>query len=236
MKEFEVQHGSFVDNLAWSGGQPRQLLQALSVSLDLLQRLRLPVDWRKSCCFRTTRELRSWWKQQACHALPQGVELEVVSEARSELGVAFRYDAKPKQHLRSLRLLEGKARLAHLQDQPRGLLEKAKLIQVGVWPQCLYQGLEGHCLARHEFAALRTAAAAALVGGHSSVSPLLALGPLGTITTSVQDPSLYCLMAQLRALRRMWNSHPGTAASVQFFASRPSPKVPPCVLCCTELA
>ena len=118
---------------------------------------------------------------------------------------------------RNARLPEGRARLQRLRDQPRPFFEKAKLVQASVWAQCLY-GLEGHVLSAHDFRSLRTLASVALVGPYASASPYLTLA---AVTTRVQDPQLYCLEAQLRALRRMWAFDPGAAASIQFWASRP---------------
>ena len=51
VRDYEVQHDSFVDNLSWSGHDPGQLQQALCASLDFLRCLRLPVDWGKSYCW-----------------------------------------------------------------------------------------------------------------------------------------------------------------------------------------
>ena len=112
---------------------------------------------------------------------------------------------------------QGRARLQRLRDQPRPFFEKAKLVQASVWAQCLY-GLEGHVLPAHDFRSLRTLASIALVGPCASASPYLTLA---AVTTRVQDSELYCLEAQLRALRRMWAFDPGAATSIQFWASRP---------------
>ena len=214
LRSYEVQHDSFVDNWSWMSPDAEELQRALSVSVRFLEGLRLPVDWNKSYCWAMARRLRAAWHQVARSITPDGIALRLVADAKN-LGVCFQYDQRVRPLARARRFPEGRARLQRLKEQPRPLLEKARLIQMGVWSQCLY-GLEGHLPSVAELKTLRSAASHALIGNNSSASPYLALA---TLSTALVDPQLYCLGAQLPALRALWEFDLGVANTVQQLAS-----------------
>ena len=205
---------SYVDNWAWSGESTTAVQAAVPKALRFLDSLRLPIDWKKSYLWATQRPDRLWWQKVRPHLFPPDCPVPLVCEAK-DLGIAYKYDGRVHRVARNHRLEEGTQRLERLRQQPRSVLEKASLIQRGIWPQCLY-GSEGHAFSLADLQTLRGKAARAITGHYSILSPHLALGAL---TDCVQDPQLYCAEQQLLALRRACLRDTFTACSVVALAN-----------------
>ena len=212
----QVEFESYVDNWAWRSSSRQALAGVVPRALSFLDCLALPVDYKKSYVWSTQRSDRVWWKTEAAALFPPGCLPKLVTEVH-DLGVAFKYDRHGHRQSRNHRLQAGLDRLDRLRRQPRAVLNKARLVQTGVWPQCLY-GAEGHSHSLSEFSQLRGTAARAIVGQHQVMSPHLALVALADV---VQDPFVYCLERQLTAFRRACLHDPDTAMEVLQVASSP---------------
>ena len=192
-----VSFDTYVDNWSWSGQIAGALEKAIPKALRFLDALALPIDWSKSYTWATTAAGRAWWKKAHNRVFPANAQVQQVSEVR-DLGVAFKFDGCAHAMSRGARITDGVERLDRLRNQPRSPSLKASMIQRGVWPACLY-GAEGHAFTLAELQLLRGRAARTIVGQHTVLSPFLALA---AISTSCQDPQLYCLDQQLQVLRR----------------------------------
>ena len=213
-----VDYESYVDNWAWSSADRAALATVIPRALDLLQSLRLPIDFKKSYIWATKRQDRLWWQRSAPTLFPEGCLPALVSEVR-DLGVAFKYDGHGHRASRNHRLQSGLDRIDRLRSQPRPPLNKAHLVQAGIWPQCLY-GAESHVHTRAELQSLRGRAARAIVGNYAALSPHLTFALLAE---RVQDPQMYCLERQLALLRRACLYDPDTALSILDMATAPVP-------------
>ena len=170
----QVEFESYVDNWCWLSGSRPALAEVVPKALSFLECLALPIN-----------------------LFPAGCAPKLVTEVK-DLGVAFKFDRHGHRTNRNQRLQEGHDRLDRLRQQPRTVLNKARLVQTGIWTQCLY-GSEGHSHSLQELVQLRGKAARAIVGQHKIMSPHLALVALAEV---VQDPFMYCLERQLSAFRR----------------------------------
>ena len=204
-----AEFGTYVDNWSWQAPALPTLKHATSYLLRFLQSLKLPVDWTKSYSWATTPSGRQWLRTGLADVLPPEVQLPVARTVR-ELGAAFQFDASQHATVRKGKVELGLERLRKLEKVPRPILEKAQLIQKGVWPSCLY-GLEGASLSVQDASRLRAAATRALLGPSQVASPHLALTCLHA---SLQDPHLFAIEKQVLQLRRFIHHAPHTAASM----------------------
>ncbi|CAE7445849.1 unnamed protein product [Symbiodinium sp. CCMP2592] len=189
---------TYVDNLSWLADNGPDLRFLLEDAVAFCQSLCLPIDWGKSFCWGTTPALRKFWKGLGLPASPPFGQLKLVKDAK-DLGVHFRFSRNQGLGTAAARLSDGLKRLSNLQRQHRPLLDAAHLIQSGVWPAALY-GMEGHVPPAAKLDQLRSAAAKAMLGDRSSMSPHLALCCL---TPQVSDPAVFLLNQCLQALRRL---------------------------------
>ncbi|CAE7631403.1 unnamed protein product, partial [Symbiodinium sp. CCMP2456] len=213
-----VDYDTYVDNWSWSGPSTTGLEDALPKALGFLEALSLPVDWTKSYTWSTNAAGRAWWKKAHNRVFPQGAEVHNVSEVR-DLGVAFKFDGRIHAVSRNARIQDGIDRLERLRNQPRSPSLKASMIQRGVWTATLY-GAEGHAFSLADFRKLRGSAARTIVGQYKVMSPFLALA---SISSSCQDPQLYCLEQQLQVLRRVSQQDADLALSVLELAALDPP-------------
>ncbi|CAE7620120.1 unnamed protein product, partial [Symbiodinium sp. KB8] len=128
---------SYVDNWAWSGESTTAVQAAVPKALRFLDSLRLPIDWKKSYLWATQRPDRLWWQKVRPHLFPPDCPVPLVCEAK-DLGIAYKYDGRVHRVARNHRLEEGPQRLERLRQQPRSVLEKASLIQRGIWQSSPY--------------------------------------------------------------------------------------------------
>ncbi|CAE7407308.1 unnamed protein product [Symbiodinium sp. CCMP2592] len=205
----QVDYESYVDNWCWLSASRTAIAAVIPKALSFLDCLALPIDFTKSYVWATKRIDRKWWRSEAIALFPEGCLPKLVTEVR-DLGVAFKFDRNGHRASRNHRLQAGCDRLDRLRQQPRAVLNKARLVQTAVWPQCLY-GCEGHLHSLAEFANLRGKAARAIVGQYKIMSPHLAMVALADV---VQDPFVYCLERQLSAFRRACLHDPETAIEV----------------------
>ena len=189
---------TFVDNLSWVARTSDALQYLLKDAVQFCAGLALPIDWKKSFCWATTKTLRSFWSHQPVPGGSPQQRLSLVSDAK-DLGVVYRFHRQGGMGKAQARITEGISRLKRLQRQHRSLLNAAHLVQTGVWPAALY-GLEGHCPRQQQLDQLRTGAARALVGERHSMSPHLALS---CITDRLDDPGVYLLVQSINALCRL---------------------------------
>ena len=196
----KVAFRTYVANWTWTAESVLQLQSATPALLDFLANLRLEVDWRKTYTWSATKRGRTWLAGPGQDLFPTSHTISVTS-SRCELGTPFQFSCTVDLSTRNGRLQEGLERLRRLAKQPRPLLERATTVQSSVFPAAFY-GAEGHCHSCSEVAAIRSAAAYAIIGEHKTMSPWLALG---AVTDKVQDPQLYLLEQQLQMLRRaLW--------------------------------
>ena len=194
---------TYVDNFSWLGDTVACLQDCLHTAQAFCSALKLPIDWRKSFCWGSNHQLRRWFGTQAAASLPEGVRLQRVSHAK-DLGTCFRYQRQASLAQGDARLAEGFRRLDVLARQPRPLANKARLIQMGVWPQCFF-AQEGRALSLQKVAQFRGKAAKALsAAGHSQSSALT----LSCVTPNVVDPEVYLMIQAAAALRRAFQVQP----------------------------
>ncbi|CAE6953142.1 FHL2 [Symbiodinium sp. KB8] len=177
---------SYVDNFTWVASDATAIASALDSAQDFCSALCLPIDWSKSFCWSTVGGLRQWLKHHSHQHMPEGTKLQLVESAR-DLGVVFGSDPGPR-----------------LAKSFRGLQVKAHMLQTAIWPATFY-GLEGQCMAVGKVDAYRSAAAQALFGKRTSMSPFLACG---AVSTRAADPEAYLLAQALNALARMMRHNP----------------------------
>ncbi|CAE7736117.1 unnamed protein product, partial [Symbiodinium sp. CCMP2456] len=206
----------YVDNLTWLASETSLLSSMLRRATDFCDSLRLPVDWKKSFAWGTSREIRSFWSKALLPGCPADCRLQLVSEAK-DLGVAFRFDRLGGLGKAASRIAEGLQRLKRLQRQHRPLHNAAHLVQTGIWPAAFY-GLEGHHVPEAKVDQLRSGAARAICGENHSMSPHLALSCLNA---AILDPAVYLLVQALCALRGLLRAIPEFGQKWLRFASDP---------------
>eukprot|EP00439_Symbiodinium_sp_Y106_P047455 s3639_g6.t1 len=199
----DVSLHTYVDNWSWVAKSAASMLQSIATAISFCNCLKLPIDWTKSFAWATTKRLRVWLQTDAQNALPNGASLTVVSHAK-DLGVHYRFRATTGNPQAQQRIHEACRRLDQLQPLRRPLFNKARLIQASVWPATFY-GCEGRLLPVNTVNRLRSAAARAFIGLHSSASPFLALA---AITPHLDDPEVYLLSSALCAVSRLLRLKP----------------------------
>ena len=132
---------TFVDNLSWIAPEQPVLQELFQNAISFCKAWSLPIDWTKSFAWATTKRLQQWWDGDAQTLLPEGAVLARVDSAK-DLGVSYRFRKGLGFKDLGGRLDEGFQRLKKLQTEPRTVDQKARLVQGGIWPQCLY-GQEG---------------------------------------------------------------------------------------------
>ena len=199
----DVSLHTYVDNWSWVAKSAASMLQSIATAISFCNCWKLPIDWTKSFAWATTKRLRVWLRTDAQNALPNGTSLTVVSHAK-DLGVHYRFRATTGNPQAQQRIHEACRRLDQLQPLRRPLFNKARLIQTSVWPAAFY-GCEGRLLPVNTVNRLRSAAARAFIGLHSSASPFLALA---AITPHLDDPEVYLLSSALCAVSRLLRMKP----------------------------
>ena len=106
----------YVDNLTWLASETRLLNQLLLDATEFCHSLCLPIDWTKSFCWGTTKDIRSFWARLPVPGGPAGSRLKLVNEAK-DLGVAFRFSRVGGLGRAAARIAEGLQRLKRLQRQ-----------------------------------------------------------------------------------------------------------------------
>ena len=81
---------TYVDNLSWLASRAPSLQTAISTAIGFCNSLLLPIDWKKSFAWATTKRLRVWLQTDAQALLPEGAQLAVVKTAK-DLGVHYRF-------------------------------------------------------------------------------------------------------------------------------------------------
>ena len=196
---FGAELSSYVDNFTWTGPSRAALAEAILDSQAFCRSLKLPIDWTKSFCWATCRQLKKWLQGPAQQLLPPEASLRVVDGAK-DLGIAFKFRRSNALQTAQKRISEGQRRLECLLRPSLPLFDKARIIQTSIWPAALY-GLEGRLLPDECVSKLRTGACRALVGPRPSASPILALSAL---TSRVVDPEVYLLCQSVLALQRLF--------------------------------
>ena len=196
---------TYVDNLSWTACCPASLQCVLETAIRFCRSLLLPIDWNKSFAWATASKLHRWLEGAAQLVLPPEAKLKVVKGAK-DLGVMFRFRAKGSPGAVASRFEEGRRRLRQLQGMCRPLLCKARLIQSSIWPATFY-GMEASAISTAAVQGLRSAAAHAMLGDHSAMSPILALS---AITPVVDDPAVFLLAQAICALQRQLKLQPAS--------------------------
>ena len=194
---------TYVDNFSWVANDQTTVQQAFQQATSFCKAWSLPIDWSKSFAWATTKRLQQWWDTTAQDLLPAGTALTRVDSAK-DLGVSYRFRKGLGFKDLGGRLEEGFQRLRKLAKEPRPVDQKSRLVQGGVWPQCLY-GQEGQLLPLGLLERLRSAAARAVWGNEKALCVRLSMA---TGYAGLQDPEVYLLHQALHKLQRLLRTWP----------------------------
>ena len=189
---------SYADNWSWLTTCEKDHLSAMIKVMNLVQSLRMEIDFRKSWTWGTTKKFRK--AIQCCNFLfPDGrTQIEMLTTVK-DLGSQLHYNKNVTLGSISTRINEGIKRCEKLRWVPTDMKSKAKFVQSAVWPAALYSSTN-QLLGYKHWQSLRRAVARALVGDHNYASSFIACS---CIVPGLQDPMLYALRLSFCNFRRL---------------------------------
>lgn len=198
--EPSVKPFAYADNWSWMSSHQRSIFLAYQKMLQLVEVMRLKVDFKKSWHWGTSKSFREFYagKQKD---LPGHIEDVAVRSCVKDLGELVHYNRSVSLGHIKEKIEEGVHRIQRIEWLPCDLHKKALFIQTPVWPLALYS-CDTTYIGQKHFDKLRRATVNALVGHwhNASPSPMLACNFLSKF---LMDPFLYTLCQCIRIVRRL---------------------------------
>eukprot|EP00438_Fugacium_kawagutii_P018743 Skav223994 [mRNA] locus=scaffold1943:122578:125868:- [translate_table: standard] len=200
----------FADDWGWQGNSIHQHIQAMLLTAEYLQSLKLASQPHKCWCWGTSKKARQAWLQinQAVTGDPRYYR---IATSERELGVVVHYSKLTNHGSMRNRLLEGGERLKRLSRLPATLKQKALLIQTNVWPSALF-GTDITYVGMRHFDTLRSLATSALTTKSMNTCTWLALSAL---VDEVCDPLMFAIARALFFWKRLLITD---SANTEFFS------------------
>ena len=189
---------TYADNWSWLALDVKSQVQTMIRLLNLLESMRLKVDFAKSWVWDTRGVEKSGLPQLLLLFPGGGCPLKAKRHVK-DLGTAMHYG--PQVTLVSiedrLQSVEPILRRLHYCDIP--VDDKATAVQSAIWPRALY-GSEAQYIGETHFSKLRRRVAHALVGDFRYVNPIMVHV---LVSERVMDPVVYTVVSMLRLWRRL---------------------------------
>eukprot|EP00438_Fugacium_kawagutii_P016345 Skav208943 [mRNA] locus=scaffold1880:173413:178702:+ [translate_table: standard] len=204
---------SVLDNWSWYTSDERLNFATWQSLLNLMQLLRMKIDFKKCWVWGSTRAVRN--QLESINLLfPDGlISLEVKYGVR-DLGEIIQYSLKKFSKPLIERIQDTTQRLSRLEWIQIPFADKAKVVLSGIWAHGLY-GAELHFLGAQHFKTLRRAACRVFAGKSQHSSAFLGCTLL---TKKIIDPLYYVLQAIVRFLCRLSSSFPDVFEELINFA------------------
>ena len=207
---------AYADNWAYATADVNNHAQILPTLLDLIQAMRLEVDWVKTWIWVSHDPLKAQLRSLLSAILPPDVTVECLPHAKDS-GFILHYRRKQmrkpqkERHAKALATLR-KLQRSHLDRETKALISQTAVVK------SLYGG-HTHVTGEVFFRELRTEIARALVGPHNNVNPFLVCM---TLSNKVLDPELYMIRQALRFAREylQYASPDETQAFLDFATDR----------------
>ena len=205
MQRSQVHLYTYADNWSWMTPDARLHVELCHSLVSFTDACRLVVDFSKSW-FWTTEQSHKKFIDSKSHLLPERIVVCFQKFAK-DLGSCINYSKHRVLGCvkdRILLTLSDFVKLQYMQISPR---EKAKRVQVALWPRALY-GAELVAPGNYLFRKLRRAATTAITGlGKHAASEILC----HFVFPKLCDPQLFVLLNALRTLRRFYEINPHVA-------------------------
>lgn len=196
--EPSVKPFAYADNWSWMSSHQRSIFLAYQKMLQLVEVMRLKVDFKKSWHWGTSKSFREFYAGMQ-KDLPGHIEDVAVRSCVKDLGELVHYNRSVSLGHIKEKIEEGVHRIQRIEWLPCDLHKKALFIQTPVWPFALYS-CDTTYIGQKHFDKLRRATVNALVGHWHNASPMLACNFLSKF---LMDPFLYTLCQCIRIVRRL---------------------------------
>ena len=200
---------AYADNWSFMSTSERHCFQAMTTLFNLVSDLKMQIDFRKSWCWATTKQFRTFWESASALLLDPTFQFVIKSHVH-DLGCTISYTNAVVLGPHRDKIDNAIAKCNRLRKLQLSLEERAEKIQTAIWPAVFYGAL-GLTIGDKHFTTLRRAATNVLVGDHKYASSMIALHYL---TERVQDPLLYIVTDMLTTLRRLYVYYPDAAQSI----------------------
>ena len=206
---------AYADNWAYAVPDVQTHLQVLPVLLELIQAMKLTVDWGKTWIWITDKIQEPVLKRLLSQLVPDQVQLQCVANAK-DLGFVLHYRRKQYRQPQKERHARALTTLRKLQKSPHDMDTKALIAQTAI-NRALY-GAHCHVTGETMLRELRSEVANALVGLHRNINPYLASTLL---SKTVTDPEMCLIHQSIRHAREYLNQcAPEKSQSFLEFAAR----------------
>eukprot|EP00438_Fugacium_kawagutii_P009093 Skav206636 [mRNA] locus=scaffold166:28795:33171:- [translate_table: standard] len=203
----------FADNWSWYTSDERLNFATWQSLLNLMQLLRMKIDFKKCWVWGSTRAVRN--QLESINLLfPDGLTSLEVKYGVRDLGEIIQYSLKKFSKPLIERIQDTTQRLSRLEWIQIPFADKAKVVLGGIWAHGLY-GAELHFLGAQHFKTLRRAACRVFAGKSQHSSSFLGCTLL---TKKIIDPLYYVLQAIVRFLCRLSSSFPDVFEELIQFA------------------
>lgn len=173
---------------------------------QLVEALRMQIDYKKSWAWGSTMEARKDWKVFLDLSFPDSNHVQILNSTK-DLGCMTHYTNHiVLGHLKQ-KIQNAAQRCRKIRRFPIDIAQKARFIQTAVWPHAFF-GAETQIVGESHFRTLRREAANALIGPHPQVSSFLAVH---IFSPQLQDPLLYVVSTAVTFLRRLFHTNPTLA-------------------------
>eukprot|EP00438_Fugacium_kawagutii_P027997 Skav202948 [mRNA] locus=scaffold422:531150:535265:+ [translate_table: standard] len=211
----------FADNWSWYTSDQRQNFMAWQMLLNLVELLRMKIDFKKCWIWGSTRETRR--RLENVNSLfPDGLTYLEVKYGVRDLGEIIQYSLKKFSKPLIERVQDTTQRLTRLEWIAIPFAEKAKVVLGGIWAHGLY-GAELHFLGAQHFKTLRRAVCRIFAGRPKHSSSFLACTLL---SKKILDPLFFVLQAAIRFLIRLADLFPQVFQQFMHFANTTARSTP----------
>lgn len=194
---------AYADNWSYLTTNQRDNIQAFRKIQDLVQALRMQIDYAKSWAWGATTDARKEWHEFLHQEFPHNNQVQIFNSTK-DLGCMTHYTRHiTLGHLKT-KIQTAAQRCKRIRWFQTDILQKARFIQTAVWPHAFF-GAETQIVGDKHFRTLRREAAMALVGPESQISSWLAVH---IFSPQLQDPLLYVISTAVSFLRRLFYTNP----------------------------
>ena len=205
---------TYADNWSWLTSCEKDHFVALVKVMNLVQSLKMEIDFTKSWAWGVTRHFRK--AIQNCNLLfPNGqINIDTLTTVK-DLGAQLHYNRHVTLGSINKRIQEGIKRCDRIRWVPMDIKSKAKFVQSAVWPTALYSATT-QMIGQKHWQSLRRAVARALLSDHNYASAFVACS---CYVPGLQDPLLYALNLIFCNFRRLVDINRACAIEFWQFAS-----------------
>ena len=206
---------AYADNWSWMTRSQQSHFRAFVKTLNLIESLRLSVDFQKSWHWGTTKDFREFCLHFALLFPSMDIPVNILTKVK-DLGELVHYNKSVSLGFIQEKIQEAINRISRLEHLPIPYLQKLVKIQAAAWTVALYSADTTYVGPRH-FQSLRRAVIRAVIGSKPNASPWI--GCFATSCT-MMDPFLHILCAVSRTIRRLAHFQPTIASDFVQMASQ----------------